>query len=136
MLKLRNRGLLSNDWFDDFFGRSETPSVTMKTDIKKENGNYLFEVELPGVKKENLELTLHEGYLTIEAKVTETKNEDTDSHYIRGERFYGSYARRFYVGEGITDDEINAVYEDGILTVTVPDAEAKPENQPKQITIH
>ena len=41
MLKLRSRGLLSNDWFDDFFGRSETPSVTMKTDIKKENGNYL-----------------------------------------------------------------------------------------------
>ena len=135
MLKLRNRGLLSTDWFDDFFGRSETPSVTMRTDIKKENGNYLFEVELPGVKKENLELTLHEGYLTIEATVKETKNEDTDSHYIRRERFYGSYARRFYVGEGITEDEISAVYDDGILTVTIPDVEAKPENQPKQITI-
>ncbi len=135
MLKLRNRGLLSNGWFDDFFGRSETPSVTMRTDIKKENGNYLFEVELPGVKKENLELTLHEGYLTIEATVKETKNEATDSHYIRRERFYGSYARRFYVGEGITEDEISAVYDDGVLTVTIPDVEAKPENQPKQITI-
>lgn len=123
MLKLRNRGLLSNDWFDDFFGRSETPSVTMRTDIKKENGNYLFEVELPGVKKENLELTLHEGYLTIEATVKETKNEDTDSHYIRRERFYGSYARRFYVGEGITEDEISAVYDDGVLTVTIPEGD-------------
>jgi len=127
------------DMFDDFFngfvnpGRKFTrvalPSANaMRTDVKEKEGGYELNVELPGYKKEDVQLELKDGYLTISAETKSREDEkDQDGKYIRRERYYGSCSRSFYVGEELDQEDIRARFEDGILKVDVPKKEAKPE---------
>lgn len=118
------------DGFDDgFFGRKNPlygkhAKDLMKTDVKEEDGAYELAVDLPGFKKDEIQLDLNNGYLTITANKSLDKDETTKKgKLIRQERYAGSMSRSFYVGEDVTEDEVRAKFENGVLTLTVPKKE-------------
>lgn len=128
--------IFARDFFDDVFDSqfygNHSNSDLMKTDVKETDQGYELTMDLPGVKKEDLHAQLQNGYLTIGA-TTNQSNDQTDSNgkYIRRERFSGTFSRSFYVGDGVTQDEIRARYQDGTLTLFVPkkDRTKQVENQ-------
>lgn len=98
----------------------------MKTDIKESDTAYEMDIDLPGFKKEDVSAKLENGYLTITAAKGLDKDEKNDKGvYIRRERYSGQCARTFYVGEAVTQEDIKAKFEDGILKVTIPKVEPK-----------
>jgi HSP20 family protein len=101
----------------DFFGEGYF-APAMKTDIKETEGAYVVEAEMPGVKKENVELICENGVLTITAKANEEKTEEKQG-YVRRERVSGEMTRRFELHD-IDEASISAKMEDGILFVTLP----------------
>lgn len=108
----------------------------MKTDVKEHETGYEVDIDLPGFKKDELNLDLTDGYLTISAsKGLDKDEEDKKGKYIRKERYAGSMSRSFYVGDGITEDDIKAKYENGILKLSIPKKEAKAVEQKKHIAI-
>ena len=123
----RNEFDLFDDFFggDDFFPRRE--QSLMKTDIREKDDKYIIEMDLPGYEKENINLELKEGYLTVSAKVEREENNDKNERFVHKERFYGECSRSFYVGEDITEQEIHAEFKNGILKVSIPKKEAKKE---------
>ena len=133
---------LLDDWFDDdFFGRRSpwygnyTKNI-MKTDVRETEDSYELDIDLPGFKKENISAELKDGYLTVTANKGADKDEkDKGGKYIRQERYSGTCARTFYVGEGVTQEDIHAKFEDGILKLSVPKKDAKAVEQKKYISI-
>lgn len=117
---------LWSDWMNDFptmngFWGGTTKNDVMKTDIRETEDAYKVEIDLPGFKKEDVQATLEDGYLTINASKNSTDEEkDDEGRYIRRERFYGSCSRSFYVGEAVTQEDITAKFEEGILNLTIP----------------
>lgn len=109
-------------FFNDCFGTDDTEDL-MKTDITDENDAYRLEIEVPGVDKKDVKISLDKGYLSITAKVNATNNQGNGKN-IHRERYYGSYRRSFYVGNSIEKDSITASMNNGILTVKV--------NKPKE----
>ena len=98
----------------------------MKTDVKDTGNGYEITIDLPGFKKENLSIQLNNGYLTISAAKGIDKDEtDKDGRYIRRERYSGSMSRSFYIGSHVTEQDIHAKFEDGILTLDVPKEDEK-----------
>ncbi len=128
---------LFDDFFDDFAkpARRPAPPVTMmKTDIKEMDDRFELDIDLPGFKKEDVHAELKDGYLTIGAQNSSSNDEkNEDGKYIRRERFYGSCSRSFYVGEDITEEDIKARFDNGILKVIVPKKEAKPVVEDKKV---
>ena len=94
----------------------------MKTDVKQTaDGNYDVAVDLPGCKKEDVQMELNDGYLTIQAVRSHSNDEkDSDGRYLRRETFSGTCARSFYVGDAVKKEDIHAKFEDGILHITLP----------------
>ena len=119
----RNEFDLFNDFFggDDFFSRRE--SSIMKTDIKEKKDKYLIEVDLPGYEKENIDLKLKDGYLEVSAKVVKEENTEDDERFVHKERYYGQCSRSFYVGDQITEEDIQAEFKNGTLKISVPKKE-------------
>ena len=117
--------LPSNIFLDDFFGdETSRRDQFMKCDIYEEENKTLIEIDMPGAKKENLNLDMEEGYLTISYKNEISEKEDRK--YIRRERkSIRSCSRRFYVGN-IDDSEIKAEFKDGILKITIPQDSKEP----------
>ena len=98
----------------------------MKTDVRETEGTYELDVDLPGFKKEDVELTFEQGYLTISAKKNLNKDEkNKDGQYIRQERYAGSMSRSFYVGENVPQSDIKAKFEDGVLRISIPKQDMK-----------
>ncbi len=132
---------LLDDFFNDSFydyGYRAGSTDLMKTDIKDTDQGYEITMNLPGVKKEDVKAELKDGYLTISATSNSNKDEkDNNGRYIRRERYSGSCSRSFYVGDGVTQDEIKAKFENGALMPTVPKKEEKPavEDNKKYIAI-
>ncbi len=126
---------------DDFFGKrnplyGKKAKNMMKTDVKEHETGYEVDIDLPGFKKDELNLDLTDGYLTISAsKGLDKDEEDKKGKYIRKERYAGSMSRSFYVGDGITEDDIKAKYKNGILKLSIPKKEAKAVEQKKHIAI-
>jgi HSP20 family molecular chaperone IbpA len=126
---------LFDDFFDDFArparsaARYSSPTASvMKTDIREHEKGFELDIDLPGYKKEDVKAQLKDGYLTISAESKQDNDEkDEKGKFIRRERYYGTCSRSFYVGEEITEDDIKAKFENGILKVSVPKKEAKPE---------
>jgi len=109
--------------FDDFFNNFElSNNKMMKTDIEDKGNNFVLEAELPGFKKEEINLELDNGYLTIKAEHKEEKEEKNKKNYIRHERSETSYVRRFNVSN-VDTAHITAEYKDGVLEVTMPKLE-------------
>ena len=120
--------------FDDFFTGNTTSDV-MKTDIVEKDGNYEMSMELPGVKKEDIQMELKDGYLKVTATYgSNTEDKDEKGRVVRKERVSGSYSRSFYVGDMITPEQINAKFDNGVLTITIPHNEVK-QIENKQIMI-
>ena len=117
---------------DDFWGRKnplygKNAKRMMKTDIRETDGSYELDVDLPGFKKDEIQASLENGYLTISAaKGLDKDDKDKEGKYIRQERYAGAMSRSFYVGNEVTQDEIKAKYEDGILKLSIPKKEKKP----------
>ena len=108
----------------------------MKTDVKETDNSYELDIDLPGFKKEDINVQLDNGYLTIAAsKSLEKEDEHEKSHYIRQERYSGSMSRSFYVGNDVKQEEIHAKYEDGILKLAVPKKAANAIESTKYIQI-
>ena len=94
----------------------------MKTDIKEDKNRYLLDIDLPGFEKENINLSLKDGYLNISAE-TKKEEKNNDEKMVRRERFYGKCSRSFYVGDNIREEDIHAEFKNGILKVEVPKKE-------------
>ncbi len=120
MLMPRRNFDLFDDIFDEpMFGRND--NKIMKTDIKETENGYEIIVDLPGYNKDNLHISIEEGYLTVNAKQEKEHNEkDNHGKFVRRERFFGECSRSFYVGEEIKEEDIKASYKDGVLTIDVP----------------
>ena len=139
--------IFGEDLFDDFmrfptardFGRMSTQDwskALMKTDIREVDGNYELTVDLPGFDKEHMKLHLKDGYLTIEASRTENQDEkDENGKYLRRERYSGSCQRTFFVGKALTQEDIKAKYENGVLKVTFPKEVKREVEEKKYIAI-
>lgn len=134
---------LMDDFFDNFttaafYRPSRIGSApAMKADVQDLDNRYEIDLELPGFKKEDLHAELKDGYLTIKAVHEDTKDEkDENGRYIRQERYTGHYQRSFYVGKEITQEDVHAAFENGILKLTIPKKEAQPAiNESKTILI-
>lgn len=127
-----------NRAFDGFFRRdtwdednlvptSWSPSV----DVAERNDEYVVKVELPGVSKDDVKITMQDNVLTIRGEKKEEK-ETKESSYHRVERSYGSFQRFFTLPTTVKSDKVDASYKDGILTISLPKAE---EAKPKQIEV-
>ena len=108
----------------------------MKTDLKEHDEGYELKVDLPGFKKDQIQLHLENGYLTVQAaKGLEEEDKDKKGRLVHQERFTGSMARSFYVGENLTEEDIKARFEDGVLTLDFPKAEQKKLQERRYIQI-
>ncbi|MGN1183169.1 MAG: Hsp20/alpha crystallin family protein [Faecalibacillus sp.] len=127
-----------NDVFDDFFYepfQNRSTVNVMRTDISESNDQYILNMELPGFKKEDIQMELKDGYLMISATKNESKEaKDSDGRVIRRERYTGSCSRNFYVGD-IRQEDIRASFENGELKVFVPKENVKRVEEKKYITI-
>ena len=105
----------------------------MKTDIKDTDKAYELEMDLPGFKKDEIKVSLENGYLTISAEkgLDKDEKEKETGRYIRRERYSGACSRSFYVGKEVHQDDIKAEFKHGILTLFVPKKEAKPAVEQK-----
>ena len=100
-------------------------------DVHEDKDSYTIRVELPGLKREDIEVSLQDGALVISGeRKTETIKEDTEVH--RQERCFGRFSRALTLPTAVSGDQVKAAYKDGIFTVTLPKAE---EAKPKQITV-
>ena len=126
---------------DEFFGKrnplyGKNASRFMKTDIKEADGRYVIDIDLPGFKKDEIQAQISDGYLTISAsKGLDKDQKDDKGRYIRRERYCGECSRSFYIGDGITEKDVSAKFEDGILKLSIPKKETKALPKPNQITI-
>ena len=144
--------IFGEDLFDDFMnfpferdsrrrathtnGYTKNSSSLMRTDIRETDGSFELDIDLPGFKKENVNAQLENGYLTINASKNSDQDEkDSEGKYIRRERFTGHCSRSFYVGENVTQQDIKAKFENGILKLSIPKKDAKQVEQSKYISI-
>ena len=139
--------VFGRDIFDDFMDGFTFPDVdkelygkhaknVMKTDVRESEDGYEVIVDLPGFKKDEIEVQLENGYLNISAaKGLDKDEEDKKGKYIRKERYAGALSRTFYLGEEIREEEIKAKFENGILSVSIPKEEEKKVEGPKHISI-
>ena len=124
-LVTKNNGFFPSvfdDFFADFFRPStrwEKAGGVMSTDVKEREGEYELLIEIPGFKKENLNIEVEDGYLTVSAK----REESGDDKYLRRERI-SSCSRKFYIGD-IPESEIKAKFDSGVLSVIVPKEKEK-----------
>ena len=125
---------LFDPFFDDFFQDSHVNEL-MKTDITDEGDHYELQVEVPAVKKENIKLSLEDGYLTISASYHENNDGEKKGKYIRKERHYGEMARSFYVGKDVDEEDVSASLNNGVLTLDIKKPETKVVDKKKFIEI-
>ncbi len=137
---------LLDDWFDfpDFrdWDRTERKLYgkhagrMMKTDVHEHDDHYEMDIDLPGFKKEEIKLQLKNGYLTVSAaKGLEEEDKTKKGKLIRQERYTGSMERSFYVGENITEEDVKAKFEHGVLKLCFPKDEQPKLPEEKTIMI-
>ena len=135
---------LFDDWMDFPFQSLESDvdhklygknaARVMKTDLKEHDDGYELLVDLPGFKKDQIELQLQNGYLTISAtKGVEADGKDKKGKIVHQERYTGSMTRSFYIGENVSEEDVKAKFEDGVLTLDFP--KEKPMSLPEKKTI-
>ena len=108
----------------------------MKTDVRETENTYELDIDLPGFKKEDVQVQLENGTLTIAAAKSLDKNEqDEKGRYLRQERYTGPCSRSFYVGDQVKAEDLSAKFEDGILRISMPKAPQKQLPQKNLIAI-
>lgn len=104
-------------------------------DIEEQGDHYLVKAELPGVKKEDVKVTLENGMLTLQAEHREEKEEKKKGKVIRSERRVGKFSRSFSVPTSVKADDISASMEEGVLTIKIPKTKEERAAKSKQISI-
>ncbi len=146
MPSIFGENLFDDDWmnfpFDrDFWGKKnplygKNAKNMMKTDIREHDNGYEVDIDLPGFKKDEINLELENGYLTVSAAKGLDKDEkDKEGKYIRRERYAGAMQRSFYVGDTLTQEDIKAKYDNGILSISIPKKDAQAVETKKTIAI-
>ena len=139
MPSIFGENLFDDDWMDfpfdrfdrEFWGRKNPlygkhAKNMMKTDIREHDEGYELDVDLPGFKKDEISVQLDNGYLTISAaKGLDKDEQDKKGKYIRKERYVGTMQRSFYIGDAVTQEDVKAKFEDGILKLSLPKKNAK-----------
>ncbi len=138
---------LFDDFFEDFPMPREFRNVDrrlygknaareMKTDVHEHEDHYEVDIDLPGFKKDEITLSLENGYLTVNAaKGMDKEEKDKKGKLIRQERYAGSMQRTFYVGDGLTETDVSARFENGVLSLNLPKPEARKLPEKKVIMI-
>ena len=138
---------LFDDFFEDFPMPREFRNVDrrlygknaareMKTDVHEHEDHYEVDIDLPGFKKDEITLSLENGYLTVNAaKGLDKEEKDKKGKLIRQERYTGSMQRTFYVGDGLTETDVSARFENGVLSLNLPKPEARKLPEKKVIMI-
>ena len=132
---------LFDDWFDFPFRGFESgvdhklygknAARVMKTDLKEHDDGYELLVDLPGFKKDQIDLQLQNGYLTVSAaKGVESDDKDKKGRIVHQERYTGSMTRSFYIGENVREEDVKASFEDGVLRLDFP--KEKPMSLPEK----
>lgn len=132
-----NDNFFSGNWIKNFF---DLPIINnsniLKTNIRKEGSNYIYEIDVPGYSKEDISVDYDDGYLIIGAKTSRsTNNNYSNDTYVRQERYTGTCSRSYYIGE-IDESKISAKYNNGILSITIPDSEKEQKHKSKTININ
>ena len=144
--------IFSENLFDDFFNDipmfprftedterklyGKNAGRVMLTDVSEHDDHYDVDIDLPGFKKDEINLELENGYLTITAaKGLDKDEQDKKGRIVRQERYAGAMQRSFYVGEEITHEDVKAKFEDGVLKLCIPKKEAKQVPEKKTIMI-
>ena len=134
----------ADDVFNDFFDVPVTfkqvwnpgvsnASALMQTDVKETDKGFELDISIPGFRKEDIRAELKDGYLTINAEHNEEKNEKEEGKFIRKERYTGHCSRSFYVGEEVTENDIHAKFENGVLTLSIPKKEPEKKVEEKKL---
>lgn len=135
--------IFGENLFDDFMDDFAFPNVDkvlygkhasnlMKTDVKETDSGYEVDIDLPGFKKDEIQMQLENGCLTVSAAKGLNKDEkNEDGRYVRRERYAGSVSRSFYVGENVTEKDIHPKYENGILSFKMPKDDKKAVEEKK-----
>lgn len=135
--ELMNYGNIEDGFFSPLFDlfapesandRRYSKGLMMKTDIKTDEQNYTMEVELPGIKKENVSVDLKNGYLTVSVHEDHNEENGKKGHFIHKERYSGSASRSYYVGD-VSQKDVHASFVNGLLTLTFPKEKKVEENQ-------
>ena len=137
---------LFDDWFDfpsfpelrnvdrKLYGRHA--SHEMKTDVHEHEDHFEVDIDLPGFKKDEIHISLENGMLTVgAAKGVEKEEKDKRGKVIRQERYSGALQRSFYVGEHVTEEDVAAKFENGVLSLNIPKKEQKKLPERKTILI-
>ena len=142
MPSIFGENLFNDDWMNFGFPEVEKAlygkhaSHEMKTDVRETDSGYEVDIDLPGFKKDEINIQLDNGYLSISAaKGLDKDEQDKEGKYIRKERYAGSMSRSFYVGNAISQDDIKAKYDSGILRLSVPKKAAEEIESAKRIAI-
>ncbi len=146
MPSIFGENLFDDDWMDfpferNFWGRKnplygKNAKNLMKTDIREHDEGYELDIDLPGFKKDEITINLDNGYLTISAaKGLDKDEQDKKGKYIRKERYAGAVQRSFYVGDAVTEEDVKAKFEDGILRLSIPKKDARTVETKKTIAI-
>ena len=142
--------ILGENLFDDFMNDFRLPAFPdvdkelygkhaknlMKTDLKETEKGYEVDMDLPGFKKDEIQMELNDGVLTIRAaKGLDKDEEDKKGNYIRRERYAGSTSRSFYVGNGVKNEDVHAKFENGVLRLSIPKKAAEEIEADKYVSI-
>ena len=109
---------LIEDMFRDPFFTNEESKI-MKTDIKEKKDKYIIDIDLPGYEKENIKMSIEDGYLTVNASTNTEKEDKEEGKFVRKERYMGSCSRSFYVGDAVENEDIKASFKNGTLKITI-----------------
>ncbi len=139
---------LFDDWMDfDFPSMKDLKKIdrklygrkaarVMRTDVHEHDEGYELDIDLPGFKKEEIQLSLEDGYLTVSAeKGLDQDEKDWKGKLIRQERYSGSMQRSFYVGDSVREEDVKAKFEHGVLKLSIPKREAAKLPEKKLIAI-
>lgn len=119
--------------FEDAFGRVNTPAAwTPAVDVREEPTAFLFELELPGVAPEAVEVTADGGVLSVAGEKRAERKEGEEGRWHIVERVQGTFRRTFQLPQNVAEDRIEATFSNGVLTVRVPKAELP---KPKKIEV-
>ena len=142
--------IFGENLFEDRFGFPEFPELRdverklygrhafreMKTDVREHDDSYEIDIDLPGFRKDEIGIELENGYMTVSASKGLDKDEtDRKGKVIRQERYAGSMQRSFYVGENVTEEDVSAKFENGVLSLTVPKKEQAKLPEKRRISI-
>ena len=142
-MKLVPKNLFERDrLFDDFWSPVTWGENYMeeffapRVDVKDCKDHYEITAELPGVKKDDIKVSLVDGVLILEAEVEKEDKEEKAGKYIRQERHYGKMMRRFNLGEDVKEKDIEARFKDGVLKLKAPKLDVKTVAKERRIAIH